>query len=188
MSDYPPEYVEGMGEKGKKNIMRYFDNGGKIISWGKSTELFMKKQKIENEEVGEEQFKLPIDNVSDKLEEKGLYCPGTLVSVDVKGNMNFTKGLPEQIGVFYRGNPVFKTSIPIFDMNRRVLGSFSEENIVLSGYAEEAELLEEEPAMAWIKKGAGEMVLFSFSPQFRAAVPSNYKLIFNSLLFDRSKK
>ena len=188
MSDYPPEYVEGMGKNGKKNIMKYFDNGGKIISWGKSTELFMKKQKIEDEKDTKEQFKLPVDNISDKLKEKGLYCPGTLVSVDVNENMSFTKGLPGQIGVFYRGDPVFKTSIPIFDMDRRVLGSFSEENIVLSGYAEEAELLEEEPAMAWIKKGEGEMVLFSFNPQFRAAVPSNYKLIFNSLLFDRKKK
>jgi len=188
MSDYPPQYVEGMGESGKKKIMGYFDKGGKIISWGKSTELFMKKQEIKDEEDEEEQFKFPIDNISDKLKKKGLYCPGTLVNVDVKENMNFTKGLQEQIGVFYRGAPVFKTSIPIFDMNRRVLGSFSEENIVLSGYAEEAELLEEEPAMAWISKGAGEMVLFSFNPQFRAAVPSNYKLIFNSLLFDRKKK
>ena len=189
MSDYPPEYIEGMGVKGKKKIMRYFDNGGKIISWGKSTALFMKKQKIEiEEEEEEERFKLPIDNIAGKLKEKGLYCPGTLVEVDVKENMSFTKGLPDQIGVFYRGDPVFKTSIPIFDMDRRVLGSFSEEDIVLSGYAEKAKLLEEEPAMAWIKKGEGEMVMFSFNPQFRAAVPSNYKLIFNSLLFDRKKE
>ncbi|MGM0496717.1 MAG: hypothetical protein ACQESJ_02275, partial [Bacteroidota bacterium] len=188
MSDYPPEYVEGMGEKGKKKIMRYFDNGGKIISWGKSTELFMKKQKIEDEDGEEEQFKLPIDNIAGKMKEKGLFSPGTLVSVEVREKMNFTKGVPGQIGVFYRGDPVFKTSMPVFDMDRRVLGSFSEENVVLSGYAEEAELLEEKPAMSWIKKGEGEMVMFSFNPQFRAAVPSNYKLIFNSLLFDRNKK
>jgi len=187
MSNYPPEYVKGMGKKGKKKVMEYLDNGGKIISWGQSSKLFMGKQTIGNED-SEEQFKLPIEDVSDELKEKGLYCPGTLINMDVENDMQFTKGMPDQVGVFYRGDPVFKTSIPIFDMNRRVLGSFTKGKTLLSGYAQNADLLEEEPAMVWLKKGKGEMVLFSFGPQFRAAVPSNYKLIFNSILFDRKKQ
>lgn len=186
MSSYPPEYVKGMGKKGKKKVMEYLDQGGKIVSWGQSTKLFMGKHTIGKED-NKEQFKLPVDDVSEKLKNEGFYCPGTLINVDVETNMQFTKGLPDQIGVFYRGDPVFKTSIPIFDMNRRVLGSFTKEETLLSGYAKNVELLEEEPAMVWIKKGRGEMILFSFGPQFRAAVPSNYKLIFNSILFDREK-
>jgi hypothetical protein len=102
--------------------------------------------------------------------------------------MQFTKGMPDQVGVFYRGDPVFETSVPIFDMDRRVLGSFTQEETLLSGYAKNVDLLNEEPAMVWIKKGEGEMVMFSFGPQFRSAVPSNYKLIFNSILFDRRKQ
>jgi hypothetical protein len=66
--------------------------------------------------------------------------------------------------------------------DRRVIGAFPEDDIVLSGYAEEAELLAGQPAMVWVRAGEGQMVLFGFQPQFRFSTPTTFKLLFNSIL------
>ncbi len=184
MSSYPPEYTKGMGEEGLQKVMKYLDQGGKVVAWGRSTELFMGKQTIR--ENGEsETFTLPVANKADEMEQEGLYCPGSLVRIQLNPNSVFHLGMPEDIGVFYRGDPVFATRVPLFDMDRRVLAHFPDENILMSGYAEKPQVLAGEPSHVWLGKGRGEMVLFSFRPQFRASTPADYKMIFNSLLFSR---
>jgi hypothetical protein len=69
--------------------------------------------------------------------------------------------------------------------DRRVLGVFPEEDILLSGYAEEVELLADRPAMVWVRAGRGQLVFFGFQPQFRASTPGTFKLLFNSVLLPK---
>ena len=185
MSSYPPEYTKGMGKQGLKDLMAFIDEGGKIVSWGQSTELFMGKQVIEKGDEQEETFKLPVSNRAEQISQSGFYCPGSLVRVKMNKKIPLTTGMPGITGVFYRGDPVFQTSVPVFDMDRRVLAHFTEQDILMSGYAEEEKQIAGLPAQVWVRKGSGEMILFSFRPQFRASTSANYKLIFNSLLFSR---
>jgi hypothetical protein len=90
-------------------------------------------------------------------------------------------------GVFFNGNPVFVTSIPGLDTDRRVIGKFPEEHILMSGYCENENELSQKSAMVWLKKGRGQLVLFAFAPQFRASTQATYKLLFNSLLMPKIK-
>jgi hypothetical protein len=94
--------------------------------------------------------------------------------------------LGDEIGVFSRGNPVFVTQIPQFDMDRRIIGSFPEKEILMSGYCQKQELLSNKSALVWVKKNKGQIVLFGFNPQFRASTMGSYKLLFNSLLLPRT--
>ena len=96
-----------------------------------------------------------------------------------------TLGMQNEIGVFYRGKPVFSTSVPSLDMDRRVIGKFPEEKILLSGYSENEKELVNKTGLVWLKKGKGQLVLFAFSPQFRASTNISYKLLFNSLLLSK---
>ncbi len=88
----------------------------------------------------------------------------------------------EQVGIFSRGKPVLGTGLPMLFTDRRVVGSFPENDILLSGYAEEPELLAGRPGMVWVRAGKGQLVLFGFQPQFRASIPATYKLLFNAIL------
>ncbi|MFW6101813.1 MAG: M14 family metallopeptidase, partial [Bacteroidota bacterium] len=185
MSNYSPEYTKGMEKEGLQKVMKFIQEGGKIISWGRSTELFMGKQTIQIDDEETEEFSLPVNDVADQVKEKGFYCPGSFVRVKLDNQMVFNRGMPDETGVFYRGNPVFTTNTPIFDMDRRVLSHFPEEDILLSGFAEEEKQVAKKPTSVWIRKGEGEMIIFSFKPQFRASTQSDYKMIFNSLLFSR---
>ena len=93
--------------------------------------------------------------------------------------------MEDEIGVFYRGQPVFTTSIPRFDMDRRVIATFSKDDILLSGYAENEDKLKNKSALVWLKKGKGQLVLFAFNPQFRGSTNVSFKLLFNSILLKK---
>ncbi len=179
-SSYPPEYVKGMGKKGFDKLMQFADHGGIIVSWGNSTELFMGSLSISKDDGESEEFALPVSDASKSAE--GLYCPGSWLKVDVRQGHPLSWGMPAKSGVFSRGTPFFATSVPQFDTDRRVIVSYAKDDVLVSGYIEEAKKLEGRTVMAWLRKGRGQFVLFGFNPQFRASTAATYKLLFNSLL------
>ena len=180
MSSYHPDYQKGMGKKGFEKLLLFINNGGLVISWGQSTDLFTGLLEMTAEDTTEE-FTLPFANTADQARRDGLSIPGSLVRLELKEDHPLTLGMPASAGVFYRGNPLFTTTVPRFDMDRRVIGSFPEKEILLSGYCEKEELMAGRPAMIWIRKGRGQLVLYSFNPQFRASTQGAYKLLFNAL-------
>ena len=184
---YPPEFVNGIGKKGLKNLFDFIDRGGRVVAWGRSTALFTGTIEI-GEKEDKEEIILPIRDLSSQMEKSGLYCPGTLVKVVLKEDHPLTLGMQGEAGVFFRGKPVFMTSVPRFDMDRRVIAGFPEKEILMSGYAEQISEVGNKSAMVWLKKGRGEIVLFAFSPQFRASTSGTYKLLFNSILLSDAKE
>lgn len=182
ISNYPPEFTKGIGEDGMKRLMEFIDDNGTIIAWGGSTDLFTGVLKIERSEDDIEEFQLPFQDISKELQKKGLYCPGSFLNVSLVENHPITLGLQKNIGVFSRGKPIFSTSFPSFDMDRRVIGKYPEENILLSGYCENEEKMGNKTNIVWLKKGNSQLVLFGFSPQFRGQTDASFKLLFNSIL------
>jgi len=182
---YDPALLKGMDKKGQSDLMKFIDKGGIVLSWGKSTELFMGSQSIELSKDKKEEFQFPVRNIGSDLAKKGVAMPGSLLKVSLKTSHPLCYGLPESINVFSRGTPVFATSIPYFDTDRRVVGWFPEHNILVSGYAQNEEKLAGKASLVWLKKGEGQLVLFGFNPQFRASTTSNYKLLFNGLLLGK---
>jgi hypothetical protein len=184
LGSYHPDYVKGIEEKGMQNLMTFSDQGGIIIAWGRSANLFEGVLKIKHKD-SEEEFQLPFRDISDQLVKKGLQVPGSLMKLNLVQDHPLTLGMPEQIGVFSRGRPVFETSVPVFDMDRRVIGTYPEKDVLLSGYSAKDELMGNKAAMIWMKKGKGQYVLYGFGPQFRASTQASYKLLFNALLLGR---
>ncbi|MBN2185228.1 MAG: hypothetical protein JW746_07865 [Candidatus Krumholzibacteriota bacterium] len=184
-SAYPPEFIKGMGEKGLENLFHFIGRGGRAVAWGRSAMLFTGPVVL-GEKENKEEFTLPISDLSEDMEKSGLYCPGSLVRAVLKEDHPLTLGMQSEAGVFFRGKPVFITSVPRFDMDRRVIARFPEKGILMSGYAEQISEIGDKSAMVWIKKGKGEIVLFAFSPQFRASTAGTYKLLFNSILMSRA--
>jgi hypothetical protein len=185
VTSYPPEFTKGIEKKGMQKLAQFIEDGGFIISWGGSTGLFDSTLEIVRDEDDKEEFQLPFDDISEKLSKDGLYCPGSLVKIKLLKDHPLTYGMPKEIGVFFRGKPVFETSSPIFDMDRRVIASFPEKNILMSGYCEKEEKLKNKNAVIWMKKGKGQLVLLGFNPQFRASTEVSFKLLFNSILLPK---
>jgi len=185
VANYPPEFTKGIGKKGMAQIMKFIVGGGTIVSWGESISLFEGMLTIKDDKGNEENFNLPFSNIGPQLSRQGLYCPGSLVKINLIEDHPLTLGMPAELGVFSRGTPAFATSIPMFDMDRRVIAKLPEKDILMSGYIEKEELLSNKSVMIWMKKGKGQFVLFGFNPQFRASTQAAYKLLFNSLLLPK---
>lgn len=182
VSSYQPEYAKGMGTKGLQKILEYIDQGGKVVSWGESVTLFDGSKKIYEDTPEMEEFQLPFVDLSSSLESAKVYCPGSLLKIKVKNPHPVSYGMPDEVGIFFRGRHAFRTSLPSFDMDRRIIGTFPEKDILLSGYCENEETLGNLPVLVWLKKGEGQLVLMGFNPQFRASTHSTYKFLFNSIL------
>jgi hypothetical protein len=185
MTDYPPEFTKGIEKEGMKSLLEFIEAGGIVVAWGGSCDLFMGVLSIERSKTDKEEFQLPIRSLEEDLKKKEFFCPGSLLRVQVTPHHPVTYGMEPEIGVFSQGGPVFQTSQPIFDMDRRVLGKYPEKQILLSGYCEKEEAIGNKTAMVWIRKGKGQLVLFGFGPQFRSSTPGTYKLLFNALLLPK---
>jgi hypothetical protein len=183
-AEYPPKFTKPITDAGMHRIAAWLDTGGLVVSWGRSTEIFLDDLEIEPAKGGDdaEVFRLPVQNVADALEKKGLFVPGAFLAVDLVVDHPLTWGMPSRTGIFSRGDPVLMTSIPVFDMDRRVIATHPADHVVVSGYAEKPELLENKPVMVWVRKNRGQLVLMGFSPQFRASMPATAKVLFNALL------
>lgn len=181
ISRYPPEYAKGMGKKGLENIIAFINEGGNVLAWGRSVDLFTGTLSTGDGDEKEE-FQLPFRNIGSDLSKKGLTVPGAALRMKLRNKHQLTYGMPDEIAVFHRGNPIFTTSIPYFDMDRRVIASFADDNILMSGYADNEQLLAKQAAMIWIRKGKGQLVLYSFSPHHRGQTPATFKLLFNGIL------
>lgn len=178
---YPPKFTKGLGKKGMENLMSFLDKGGRIISWGQSTDLFIGPLEITRGKDDKEQFQLPVRNLAESVKKAGFYAPGSLIKIVLNEGHPLNYGMPAEVGVFFRGSGVFQTSPPNFDMDRRVIATFPEDDIVMSGYAENAEKIAGKSAVVWLKKGIGQIVLMGFNPQFRGSTHATYKLLFNAL-------
>ena len=189
VSSYAPQFTKGIGAEGMKKLMAFVKAGGTTISWGSSTALFEgtlsmeeKNTKNKDKDTLKEEFQLPFRDISSDLAKAGLSVPGSLVKIKLTEDHPVTLGMPEEVGVFYRGTPVFSTSVPDFDMDRRVLGVTPEKDMLMSGYMKGEEQLGNKSLMVWMKKGQGQFVMFAFNPQFRSSTHATYKLLFNSIL------
>jgi hypothetical protein len=186
LGSYHPDYVKGMEKEGFENLMSFCDGGGVVLAWGRSAGLFEGVLKIKQKD-SEEEFQLPFRDISPELVKAGLTIPGSLLKVELASGHPLTCGMQESIGVFSRGRPVFRTSVPLFDMDRRVIATYPEKELLMSGYAAGEKKMGNTAAAVWMRKGKGQYVLFGFNPQFRASTQASFKLLFNGLLMERQE-
>ena len=181
-NDFPPEFRRPISKKARGRLTEFITNGGVVVSWGGSTGLFTDglplPKESENDEV--ETIELPVRDVSAGIED--VLVPGAFLAVDFIQDHPLTWGMPEEAGAFSRGSPVFTTSIPTLDTDRRVIGIYPERDLLLSGYLEGEKQLQNRPIMVWVRAGKGQLVLYGFRPQFRGSTPATFKLVFNALL------
>ncbi|MEY1639637.1 M14 family metallopeptidase [Tenuifilum osseticum] len=178
---YPEIYTKGMGQKGIEALTEFIQNGGTVLAWEQATELFEGTLSLKQGNVSEE-FMLPFKNNAKEVQKQGFSCPGSLVRLKIKPVYPFTFGLADELGIFMRDSYLFETQVPSLDMDRRVIGYFEGKSKLLSGYLKGEELMDGMTAAIWLRKGKGQVILLGFSPIFRASVPSNYKILFNTIL------
>jgi len=185
-NDYPPEFRKPISKAGLVKLTAFIEGGGTIVSWGDSTGLFTdglaspSGEGDSDKKEDSDKVELPVRDVTQTL--KDVSVPGAFLAVDFIADHPLTWGMPGKSGAFSRGAPVFATSIPTLDTDRRVIATYPERDLLISGYLEGEKELQNRPGMVWVRAGKGQIVLFGFRPQFRGSTPATFKLVFNALL------
>jgi hypothetical protein len=191
----PDRYTGGMGLEGAANLLKFVNDGGKILAFGDAVDFTI------------EQFGLPIRDIVASASSKDFSIPGSLMRTRVDTTNPLAWGMDEEVAVnFVRGqafdvlgqagcvddllnqrhcHEVVRGDRPVkqFDMPARFqsVATYAEEEMLMSGWAAGTEHIASKTALARVPRGEGEVIVFGFRPQFRGQPRATYKLVFNAL-------
>jgi hypothetical protein len=170
MPEFPEEYESGIGKEGVEKLKEFVEDGGVLVTLGEASNFAI------------EELKLPVVNVLADVKPKDFLCPGSTLHVNVNTNNPLAYGVAEDLLIIFRNHPAFEVKPGPKNEELDVVLSYPDERIMESGWLIGEEKLSRKAALIDVKKGKGRVVLFGFSPQFRAQSDATFKLFFNNLL------
>ncbi|MBQ7336658.1 MAG: hypothetical protein IJW92_09335 [Clostridia bacterium] len=164
----PKEYQTGIGIKGRQYLREFVSRGGRLLTWEKSCGVI-------NDWLGL--------GLVDKASELGandyLTCGSQLNAVIAKENHPLTYGMPKKFTLTHSNGPILVPSD--FAGNVEILATVSKQNVLCNGAMRGEEHLAGTPCMLRKAYGKGEVILYTFSPQFRVQQEGTFKLLLNAL-------
>jgi beta-galactosidase GanA len=164
----PDEYTGGIGKDGVDNLKKFVEDGGTLV--------FLNRASI----FAIEQFNLPIKNVTQGLNRKEFYIPGSILRTELDTNHKIAKGMEKESIAWFENSPAFeitdKTTVEIIAKYPD-----NSKDILLSGWALGQEKLAGKAALVQINIGKGKIILFGFRPQYRGQSLATFPLLFNAI-------
>ncbi len=179
----PGEYVGGIGVEGALALIRFVEDGGALIALDEASDFVIS------------QFGLPLRNTTRNLAPDRFFIPGSLIRAEVDTSHPLAFGMRSEVATqFVRSRAFEVVTLPRTreggeestmeqpPPNVEVVASYAGEDLLMSGWAlGEESAIGGKIAMARIPRGAGEIVLFGFRPQFRGQPRGTYKLFLNAI-------
>jgi hypothetical protein len=164
----PDEFTGGVGKEGVANLRKFAEAGGTLVFLNRASEFAIK------------QFDLPIKDVTDGLNRKDFFIPGSILRTEIDTAHPIAKGMPAQSIAWFEDSPAFEITDAA---NVKVIARYptKTEEILLSGWALGAEKLTGKAALVEVKMGKGKIVLFGFRPQYRGQSLATFPLLFNAI-------
>jgi len=166
----PKEYRGGIEESGLDALRSFVQEGGTVITLGRSSKLMMDK------------FALPYrDGLSDVSRDE-FFCPGSILGVLVDPEHPIGYGMPREAKAFFANSMVLE-QVPSFStMETSIVVRYPAENLLKSGWLRGDPYLHNKVGVAEVKWGEGRVVLLPLRVQNRAQPHGTFKLLFNSIL------
>jgi hypothetical protein len=185
----PPDYVGGMTKDGVTNLKRFVEKGGTLVFNKTSLDLALTM------------FDLPVKNTARGIPRKEFFVPGSILRVDYDASHPLAYGM-EPRGIGYISGTyaleVASAEKPLEEgkeredtvevqedegkrSNIRVVATFPDEPLLMSGFIVGEEKLHGKAAVIEAKVGEGRVVLFGFNVQNRAQAYATHKLLYNAM-------
>ena len=164
----PKEYRRGVGTKGREHLVEFVERGGRLIAWEKSCDFVNKL------------FRLGLRDLTEGKSTREFFTGGSqLNAVIAKKNDPLTWGMPESFTLTHSDGPVLVPSD--FKGNIEVLARIAPEKVLKNGLIYGEDIIAGKPCMLRAKYGKGEIILYTFNPQFRVQQDGTFKLLLNAL-------
>lgn len=179
----PEEFCGGIELDGMQKLADFVRNGGTLITFDESSDLAI------------EWLGLPVRNVTNGLSSQQFFIPGSLLRANVQAKHPLALGMQPEIAAYYDNSRAFEVFKRNYsgeggeekiarspEANAEVVVTFADKDLLMSGWANGADrYLRGKAALVRVPQGKGDVVLFSFPPQFRGQPRGSYKLIFNAI-------
>lgn len=162
----PPEFQSGLGTAGAEHMREFAKRGGLIIAWEKSCNYVI------------DILSLEISDTVSKLSAKEYSTYGSQIYAKLEKD-KLTLGMPESFTLTHSSGPVL---IPRdFVGKTDVIARIADKNILANGYIVGEKYIEGTPCILRTHYGKGEILLYTFNPEFRVQQDGTFKLLFNAL-------
>ncbi len=173
----PKQYCGGIGEEGVFALRDFAREGGTLVALDSSCDLLI------------DALELPVQRVSEGEDGERLYCPGSILRIDVDVEHPLAFGLAPATAVMFSSSPVLeskpddeKQGKEEGDSGWAAVGTYPRMNPLLSGWIENDEILHGKAALGYADCGEGSAILIGFRCQYRAQTHATFKVLFNAIL------
>jgi len=172
ITEVPPEYEGGIGKEGVEALKSFVEKGGILVTLNNACEVAYR------EFTG-----APARNALERVDRTKFFCPTSILKIIVDNQSPLGYGLPKETAAMFSNSLAFNTMIPSAEWDRKVVASYPEEDILLSGWLLGEEAIARTAAVVDTKYKKGHIILIGIRCQFRAQSHGTYKFLLNSLLY-----
>ncbi|OGD19964.1 MAG: hypothetical protein A2W03_15935 [Candidatus Aminicenantes bacterium RBG_16_63_16] len=173
-ASYPPEYEGGIEKEGVEALKAFVEAGGVVVTLNGACELGLKD------------LAAPARNVLERVERTRFFCPTSILRIEVDNRAPIGYGMPEKAAAVFADSPALNTRIPPADWDRRVVASYPEADVLLSGWLLGEEVIARKAAVVDTRHKKGRIILIGIPCQNRAQSHGTYKFLLNALLYPQS--
>ncbi len=167
----PPEYEGGIGKEGVEALKMFVDEGGILVTLNDACGLAFKE------------FAVPAQNALERVSRSEFFCPTSILKLKVDNRTPVGYGLPEEIGAVFSRSLAISTRVPSGEWDRKVVASYPEDNVLMSGWLLGEDVIARKAAVVDISHKKGHIILIGIRCQHRAQSHGTYKFLLNALLY-----
>ncbi len=170
-SPVPPEYEGGIGQEGVDALKAFVEKGGILVALNGASDFAISE------------FGAPARNALTGVDRTKFFCPTSILRILVDNETPIGYGMPKEAAAMFVNSMALDTFSPSYDWDRKVVASYPEDEVLLSGWLLGEEYLTRKAAVVDTKYKDGRIILIGIRCQNRAQAHGTYKFLLNALLY-----
>jgi hypothetical protein len=167
----PPEYEGGIGQEGVDALKAFVEKGGIMVALNGASDFAISE------------FGAPARNALTGVDRTKFFCPTSILRILVDNETPIGYGMPKEAAAMFVNSLAFDTFSPPYDWDRKVVATYPEDEVLLSGWLLGEEYLTRKAAVVDTKYKDGRIILIGIRCQNRAQSHGTYKFLLNALLY-----
>jgi hypothetical protein len=165
-----PEHRGGIGQIGVRNLRRFVETGGTLVTLGNSAQFAL------------QQLELPVRNVVRDLGTDSFFCPGSILRVEVDTRHPVGYGMPDEADAVFFNNLALAPVSPPGDIATSI-ARYPRAPLLRSGWLVGENRIQGAAASMEVAVGGGRVIMHAFRVQHRGQTWGTFKLLFNSVFY-----
>ncbi len=184
----PPRYVGGITDAGVRNIEKFVEEGGTLVTMRGSCNFAM------------DVLEIPVTDAltglrpprrrsgpATRASEVQFACPGSILRMNFDPEHPVTYGMPEEAPAMFYRSTAFNIASSFDGNTPKVISKYPRKSLLMSGYIKGEEHLQGKAAAVDVPLGKGRVIMLGFGVKQRAQPHGTFKLLFNSLYYGASR-